>query len=185
MLTSWEIFAKRHLHTLKKNSGGNRVKWYVKVETSVTRTLITHGNDWYQQGTEQLLWRHVRHHHHHHHHVPEGLSVFPVPWSSRWSWSLYLFFGRPVFLRPFGLYCSACFGSLCPSSVHVAATFSWYCFISFSMFCNPVFPLIHWYFYLVLLFQVSVSKISCMLLLKVVPLLSSVPKLHFQIAMLL
>jgi len=28
------------------------------------------------------------HHHHHHHHVPEGLGVFPVPWSSRWSWSL-------------------------------------------------------------------------------------------------
>jgi len=51
-------------------------------------------------------------HHHHHHHVPEGLGVFPVPWSSRWSWSLYLFLGRPMFLRPFGLYCSACFGSL-------------------------------------------------------------------------
>ena len=30
-----------------------------KVETSVTRTLITHGNDWYQQGTEQLLWRYM------------------------------------------------------------------------------------------------------------------------------
>ena len=26
--------------------------------------------------------------HHHHHHVPEGLGVFPVSWSSRWSWSL-------------------------------------------------------------------------------------------------
>jgi len=21
----------------------------------------------------------------HHHHVPEGLGMFPVPWSSRWS----------------------------------------------------------------------------------------------------
>ena len=30
-----------------------------------------------------------------------------------------------MFLRPFGLYCSACFGSrLCPSSVHIAATYS-------------------------------------------------------------
>jgi hypothetical protein len=29
-----------------------------------------------------------------------------------------------MFLRPFGLYCSACFGSLCASSVHVVATFS-------------------------------------------------------------
>jgi len=29
-----------------------------------------------------------------------------------------------MFLRPFGLYCSACFGSLCPSSIHVVATLS-------------------------------------------------------------
>jgi hypothetical protein len=49
---------------------------------------------------------------HHHHHVHEGLGMFHVPWSSKWSWSLHLFFGRPTFLRPFGLYCSACFGSL-------------------------------------------------------------------------
>ena len=54
---------------------------------------------------------HHHHHHHGHHDVPEGLGVFPVPWSSRWSWSLHLFLGRPMFLRPFGLYCSACFGS--------------------------------------------------------------------------
>ena len=51
------------------------------------------------------------HHHHHHHHVPEGLGLFPVPWS-RCSWSLHLFLGRTMFLRPFVLYCSACFGSL-------------------------------------------------------------------------
>ena len=50
--------------------------------------------------------------HHHHHHVPEGLGVSTVPWSSRWSWSLHLFLGRPMLLRPFSLYCSACFGSL-------------------------------------------------------------------------
>jgi len=49
---------------------------------------------------------------HHHYHVHEALGMFPVPWSSRWSWSLHLFLGRPMFLRPFGLYCSACFGSL-------------------------------------------------------------------------
>jgi len=42
-----------------------------------------------------------------HHHVPERFGMFPVRWSSRWSWSLHLFLGRP-----FGLYCSACFGSL-------------------------------------------------------------------------
>jgi len=46
----------------------------------------------------------------HHRHVPEGLGVFPVPWISRWSWSFHLFFGRPMFLRLFGLYCSVCFG---------------------------------------------------------------------------
>ena len=56
--------------------------------------------------------RNHHHHHHHHHHVHEGLGVFPVPWSSRWSWSLHLFLGCPMFLRPFGLYCSAHFGSL-------------------------------------------------------------------------
>ena len=75
------------------------------------------------------------HHHHHHHHVPEGLGMFPVPWSSRWSWSLHLFIGRPMFLRLFGLYCSACFGAL---FVSCCSHFSWYCFISFTMFCAPV-----------------------------------------------
>jgi len=49
----------------------------------------------------------IHHHHHYHHHVPEGLGVFPVPWSSKLSWSLHLFFGRPMFLRPFGLYHNA------------------------------------------------------------------------------
>jgi hypothetical protein len=32
---------------------------------------------------------------HHHHYVQEGLGVFPVPWSSKWNWSLHLFLGRP------------------------------------------------------------------------------------------
>jgi hypothetical protein len=30
--------------------------------------------------------------------------VFPLPWSSKWNWSLHLFLGCPMFLRPFGLY---------------------------------------------------------------------------------
>jgi hypothetical protein len=46
----------------------------------------------------------------------------------------------------FGLYCIACV--------------PWYCFISFTMFCAHVFSLMHWFFNLVSLFQVSVSKIS-------------------------
>jgi len=70
---------------------------------------------------------------HHHHHVREGLGVFPVLWSSRWSWSLHLFLGRPLILRPFGLYCSACFGSLFVSILCTCCChFFWYCFISFT-----------------------------------------------------
>ena len=88
----------------------------------------------------------IYHLHHHHHHVPEGLGVFPVPWSWRWSWSLHLFLGRPMFLRPFDLYCSACFGSLFVSILCTCCShFFWYCFISFTMFCTPIFCLIHWY----------------------------------------
>jgi hypothetical protein len=52
------------------------------------------------------------HYHHHYYHVHEVLGVFPVPWSSKWNWSLHLFLGRPMFLRPFGLYCNACYGIL-------------------------------------------------------------------------
>ena len=84
---------------------------------------------------------------HHHHHIPKGLGVFPVPWSSRWSWPLHLFLGRPMFLHPFVLYCSACFGSLFVSTLCTCCShFFWYCFISFAMFCAPVFCLIHWFF---------------------------------------
>ena len=52
-----------------------------------------------------------------------------------------------MFLRPFGWYFSACFGILfvyilCTCCSHL----SWYWFISFTMFCAPVFPLIYWFF---------------------------------------
>ena len=52
----------------------------------------------------------------------------------------------PMFLRPFDLYCSACFGSLCPSSIHVVATFSGT--VLFLLLCSvlPFFCLIHWFF---------------------------------------
>jgi hypothetical protein len=50
-------------------------------------------------------------------------------------------------LLPFGLYCSACFGSLFVSILCTCCShFSWYCFISFTMFSAPVFCLIHWFF---------------------------------------
>ena len=87
------------------------------------------------------------HHHHHHHHVHEGLGVFPVPWSSICSWSLHLFLGLPTFLRPFDSYCSACFGSLFVSILCTCCSqFFWYSFISFTIFCAPVFLLIRWFF---------------------------------------
>jgi len=82
----------------------------------------------------------------HHYHVPEGLGVFPVPWSSSWIWSLHLFLGRPMFFHPLGLYCSACFGSLFVSILCTCCShFFWYFFISFTMICAPVFCLIHWF----------------------------------------
>ena len=85
--------------------------------------------------------------HHHHHHVHVGLGMFPVPWSSKWNWYLHLFLGRPMFLRLFGVYCNACFGILFVSILCTCCSnFSWYCFISFTIFCAPVFSLIHWFF---------------------------------------
>jgi len=85
--------------------------------------------------------------HYHHHHVHEGLGVFPVSWSSKWNWSLHLFLGRPMSLPPFGLYCNACFDVLFVSILCTCCShFSWYCFISFTIFCASIFPLIHWFF---------------------------------------
>ena len=47
-------------------------------------------------------------------------------------------------LRPFGLYCSACLGILFVSILCMCCShFSWYCFISFTIFSAPVFSLIH------------------------------------------
>ena len=121
---------------------------------------------------------------HHHHHVPEGLGVFLVSWSSRWSWSLHLFLGRPMFFRPFGLYCSTCFGSLFVSILCTCCShFFWYCFISFTTFCAPVFCLVHWYFSL----SSFVIPSKCLknyicAASKRCSLFSSVPKLHFLIA---
>ena len=80
----------------------------------------------------------------HHHHVPEGLGMLScslilkmklvppsLPMSSYVSSS-------------FRLYCSACFGSLFVSILCTCCShFSWHCFISFTMFCAPVFCLIH------------------------------------------
>ena len=50
-------------------------------------------------------------------------------------------------LSPFGLYCSACLGILFVSILCMCCGhFSWYCFISFTIFSAPVFSLIHLFF---------------------------------------
>ena len=50
-------------------------------------------------------------------------------------------------LRAFGLYCSASFGILFVSNLCMCFShFSWYFFISFTMFCAPVFSLMHWFY---------------------------------------
>ena len=50
-------------------------------------------------------------------------------------------------LRPFGSYCSACLGILFVSILCMCCShFSWYCFISFTIFSAPVFSLIQWFF---------------------------------------
>ena len=51
-----------------------------------------------------------------------------------------------MFRLPSGLYFSACLGSLFLSILCTFCShFFWYCFISFTMFCTPVFSLIHWF----------------------------------------
>ena len=86
--------------------------------------------------SQRLIWYRPaelpKHHHHHHHHVQEGLGMFSVPWSSKWNWSLHLFLGRPMFLRHFGLYCSACLGILFVSILCTCCShYSWFLNILF------------------------------------------------------
>ena len=124
---------KRCLEIIKCGEGGDEAEVGLAVTFCSSET-----ND--RGCVTQIL----HHHRHHHHHVHEGLDVFPVPQSSRCSWSLHRFLGRPMFLRLFGLYCSACFGNLFVSILCMCRShFFWYCFISFAVFCAPVFPLIH------------------------------------------
>jgi hypothetical protein len=63
-------------------------------------------------------------HHYHHHHVHEWLGVFPVPWSSKWNWSLHLFLGRSMFFVLLVYIVTLVLVScLCPSAVRDVATF--------------------------------------------------------------
>jgi len=87
-----------------------------------------------------IIYHH--HYHYHHYHVHEGLGVFLVRWSSKWNWSLHLFLGRTMFLRPFGLYCRACFGIL---FVRVVATFPGTVLFPLLYSVLPFFFIIHWF----------------------------------------
>ena len=86
----------------------------------------------------------------HHHHVREGLGLIPVPCILKMKLvppslprSSYVF-------SSFGLYCSACLGILfVPILCMYCSHFSWYCFISFTVFSAPVFSLIHWFFFFI------------------------------------
>jgi len=52
-----------------------------------------------------------------------------------------------MFRLPSGLYFNACLGNLFMSILCTCCShFFWYCCISFTMFCAPVFSLIHWFF---------------------------------------
>jgi len=65
----------------------------------------------------------------HHHHVPGGLSVFPVPWSSKCSLSLHLFFGHPMLLRLFGTRV----GTLIVATIYLQLIQNRYMFRSFTL----------------------------------------------------
>ena len=69
----------------------------------------------------------------------EASDTVKIPWSSRWNWSLHLFFWRPTFLFPLGLYCSACLGILLyPFSVSDLALLLILLYFQ-GKFCTPSF----------------------------------------------
>ena len=143
---------------------------------------------------EPSVERHVCHtdpsntYYHHHHHVQEELGLIPVPCILKMKLVPPSLPQSSYVSSSFGLYCSACLGILFVSILCMCCShFSWYCFISFTIFCAPVFfpNTLVFFFILVLLFQEGVLKISSVLLLNLVPLFSSMPRLHFRISTLL
>ena len=84
---------------------------------------------------------------HHHHRVQEGLGLIPVPCVLKMKFIPPSLPRSPYVSSSFGLYCSACLGILFESILCMCCShFSWYCFISFTIFSAPVFSLIHWFF---------------------------------------
>jgi hypothetical protein len=67
-----------------------------------------------------------------------------------------------MFLHPFGLNCNACFGTLFVSILCTCCShFSWYCHISFTIFCAPAFCLLRWLFSLSSFGQRFLSNVQC------------------------
>ena len=83
----------------------------------------------------------------HHHHVQEGLGLIPVPCILKMKLVPPSLPQSSYVSSSFGLNCSACLGILFVSILCMCCShFSWYCFISFTIFSAPVFFLIHWFF---------------------------------------
>jgi len=90
---------------------------------------------------------HVHIIHHHHHHVQEGLGLIPVPFILKMKLVPPSLPPSSYVSSSFGFNCSACLGILFVSILCMCCShFSWYCFISFTIFSAPVFSLIHRFF---------------------------------------
>jgi hypothetical protein len=89
----------------------------------------------------------------------DSCSLYP-------HWSLHLFLGRPMCLRPFGLYCSACLDILLVSILCMCCShFSWYCFISFTNNVIFIFLLLWLCFLIVCLCMTTLTEVFLCFLL--------------------
>ena len=84
----------------------------------------------------------------HHRHVQEGLGLIPVPCILKMKLVPPSLPRSSYVSSCFGLYCSACLVILFVSILCMCCShFSWYYFISFTIFSAPVFCQIHWFFF--------------------------------------
>jgi hypothetical protein len=110
-VSCWSVMLKRSIYTMcrggftvklmKLEHLGPQLAWAPSKSLWMTQKCTKNA-----QSLRAHIWRKLLHYH-----VHEGLGVFPVPWSTKWNWSLHLFLS-PMFLCPFGLYCNTSFGIL-------------------------------------------------------------------------
>ena len=85
----------------------------------------------------------------HHRHVQEVLGLIPVPCILKMKLVPPSLPRSSYVSSSFGLYCRACLSILFVSILSMCCShFSWYCFISFTVFSAPVFSVIHWFFFI-------------------------------------